>query len=67
MDHELDALKLIEIMSNEIPIDLKPEYYDGVVYHINNAAKMAKILQNASLSNNDIDLAPVFTLGDTNG
>ena len=67
MDNELDASKLIEIMSNEIPIDLKPEYYDGVLHHISNAAKMAKILQNAPLPTNDIYLAPVFTLGDTNG
>ena len=67
MDNELDALKLIEIMSNEIPIDFKPEYLDGVVHHINNAAKMAKVLQNAPLPFDDIDLATVFTLGDTNG
>ena len=55
MDNELDASKLIEIMSKEIPIDFKPEYHDGVVHHINNAAKMAKILQNAPLPSNDID------------
>ena len=67
MDNELDASKLIEIMSKEIPIDFKPEYHDGVVHHINNAAKMAKILQNAPLPTNDIDLAPVFNSGGTNG
>ncbi|WP_018274358.1 DUF4089 domain-containing protein [Teredinibacter turnerae] len=60
MKIEETQLQYLLTLSSEMGLEIKEEWTDGVLAHLQNARRMANILYQAPIDNNDLALANIF-------